>query len=42
MENILEEKKTYGFGIDYMMIGLIVLVCIILLGGIYLMTKKSE
>ena len=42
MENILEEKKKYGFGIDYMMIALIILVCIILFGGIYLMTKKSE
>lgn len=38
MQSVLEDKK-YGFGIDYIMIALIILACIILFGGIYFISK---
>jgi hypothetical protein len=34
MNNSLEEKKIYGFGINYMMIGIILLVALVIFGGI--------
>jgi hypothetical protein len=34
MNNSLSEKKVYGFGIDYVMLGIIILIALVILGGL--------
>ena len=46
MNNSLQEKKKYGFGMDYMMIGLALLIILIIFGvvgvGVYFMMQKNN
>tara|TARA_X000000950_G_C13747666_1_gene591261 strand:- start:156 stop:299 length:144 start_codon:yes stop_codon:yes gene_type:complete len=46
MNYSLEEKKKYGFGMDYMMIGLALLIILIIFGvvgvGVYFMMQKNN
>ena len=34
MDNSLSEKKVYGFGIDYVMLGIIILIALVILGAL--------
>ena len=46
MNYSLQEKKKYGFGMDYMMIGLALLIILIIFGvvgvGVYFMMQKNN
>ena len=30
----LEEKKKYGFGLDYMMLGIVLIIALVIFGGV--------
>ena len=34
MEYSLEEKKKYGFGLDYMMLGIVLIIALVIFGGV--------
>jgi Tfp pilus assembly protein FimT len=42
MEYSLEEKKKYGFGMDFMMIGLALLIILIIFGVYFMMQKNND
>ena len=46
MEYSLDNKKKYGFGLDYMMLGIALLIILIIFGvvgvGVYFMMQKNN
>jgi hypothetical protein len=42
MNYSLQEKKKYGFGMDYMMIGLALLIISIIFGVYFMMQKNND